>query len=85
MYVYRTFDIFDMANKLLECNLMYLFKYFFISFNTSDMGLIYFLKVACSMNLQHTLDFARSCFFCIPVFAGKVSLIFLIIDLQSDL
>ena len=42
-------------------------------------------------NMQHALTMStypgscKTCFFCIPVFGGKVSLIFSIIDLGVDL
>ena len=98
MFVYRTFDTSDMKNKLLKCNLMYWFKLFFTSFNTFDMGqlVLYYIifiqpcKIACSidlLHLQHTLYLAKLFhnFFRIPIFGRKVFLIFLTIDLGSDL
>ena len=47
----------------------------------------YWSVIACSMyqQSQHTLDLPKLTFFCIPVFGGKVSLIFPMIDLIVDL
>ena len=55
MYVYRTFDIFDMRNKCLKSNLIYFACFLFLS-TPSTWGISYSLAMlheACSMNLQH--------------------------------
>ena len=91
VYVYRIFDTFNMTNKLLKCNLMYLNIFLFLLTPlTLAISYTFHMKLQCCM--QHApltpLTYPRSCktwFFYIPVFGRKVSLIFLIIYQLSDL
>ena len=100
MHVYRTFNTSDMSNKLLKCNLMYWFQlsfYFFWHLWHEAISIILYYIIfvqPCKIahNMQHALltpltypGSCKTCFFCIPVFGGKISLIFLTSDLWSDL
>ena len=85
MYVYRAFDTSDMTNTILKCNLVYGFELFLISFDTFDM-VLYYIRTTLQDSMQHGLSTpptypgsCKSCFSRIPVFGGKISLIFPII------
>ena len=71
MYVYTTFDSFDITNSVTLYT-VYLFEYLFISFDTFDIHISYFIvicNVPCSMqhalstlSTYHTLDLATRSF-----------------------
>ena len=91
------FDTFNMTNKHFKCNLMYWFEYFLflstpLTLDISLWGNWYYIHTTLQNSMQHgpltPLTYpgsCKTCFFCIPGFGRKVSLIFPIIYLQVGL